>query len=77
MTLVPKRNIINLGTMKWGESMEKRDLNVSFYKVGAGIGTRITLPKPWLAKLGITQDEREVELILDEEKQQLIICKKK
>lgn len=60
-----------------GRIMEKRDLNVSFYKAGDGIGTRITLPKPWLAKLGITQDEREIELILDEEKQQLIICKKK
>lgn len=57
--------------------MEKRDLNISFYKAGNGEGTRISLPKPWLAKLGITRDSRMVELIFDEENEQLILRKKK
>lgn len=57
--------------------MEKRDLTISFYKAGNGVGTRLTLPKPWLEKIGITKDERKIELILDEESQQLIIRKKK
>lgn len=58
--------------------MEKRELNVSFYKAGnGGEATRITLPKPWLAKLGITKDEKQIDLILDEDGQQLIIRKRK
>ncbi|ADO83729.1 AbrB/MazE/SpoVT family DNA-binding domain-containing protein [Ilyobacter polytropus] len=57
--------------------MEKRDLTISFYKAGNGTGTRLTLPKPWLEKLGITKEEKGIELILDEENQQLIIRKKK
>lgn len=57
--------------------MEKRDLNVSFYKVGTGFGTRITLPKPWLKKMGVTQDEKKIELTFDEETETITICKKK
>lgn len=57
--------------------MEKRDLNISFYKAGNGEATRLTIPKPWLAKLGITKEERAVELILDEENSQLVIRKRK
>ena len=57
--------------------MEKRDLNVSFYKAGTGEATRITLPKPWLRELGITKEEKAVELIFDKENEQIIIRKKK
>lgn len=57
--------------------MEKRDLNVSFYNAGGGLGTKITLPKPWLKKMGVTQDNRKVELTFDEETQTIMICKKK
>lgn len=58
--------------------MDKRDLNVSFYKAGlGGKSGRIVLPRPWLKKLGITEEEKEIELILDEEKDQIIIRKKK
>lgn len=58
--------------------LKKRNLNVSFYKAGNnGIATRLTLPKPWLAKMGINENDRAVELIFDEENEQLIICKKK
>lgn len=56
---------------------EKRDLNVSFYKAGNGIGTRMTVPKPWLEKLGVTKDSRTVEITLDEDNEQIIIRKKK
>lgn len=58
--------------------MEKRNMNISFTRSGSGsISPRITLPKSYLDKLNITQDERMVELILDEEKQEIIIRKKK
>lgn len=56
--------------------MEKRDLNVSFYKAGGTQATRINLPIPWIKKLGITQDKKKVEVIFDEENQQIIIRKK-
>lgn len=55
---------------------EKRELNVSFYKAGDGEGTRITLPKPWLKELGITKEDKKIELIFDKENSQLIIRKK-
>lgn len=56
---------------------EKRELNVSFYKAGNGIGTRMTLPKPWLSKMGVTKEEKKVELIFDEETKEILIRKKK
>lgn len=57
--------------------MEKRNLKVSFSKAGNGMGAKLTLPIPLLRKLGITQEEREIELIFNEEKQVLEIRKKK
>lgn len=58
--------------------MEKRDLNVSFYKSGAGsISAKLNLPKSFLDKLKVTQEERTVEVTLDEKNQEIIICKKK
>lgn len=57
--------------------MEKRDLNISFYKAGGTLATRLNIPIPWIKKLGINPQEREVEVIFDEENEQLIIRKKK
>ncbi|EFS20656.1 hypothetical protein FSBG_00153 [Fusobacterium gonidiaformans 3-1-5R] len=57
--------------------MEKRILKVSFSKTGNGMGARIPLSIPLLKKMGITQEEREVEVMYDEERQQVIIQKKK
>lgn len=57
--------------------MEKRDLNVSFYKAGNGISTRISLPKKWINDMELTEDVREVELVYDEEKKTITISKKK
>ena len=57
--------------------MEKRDVNISFYKAGnGGISNRITLPKKWVETIGITPDNRAVEIILDEENDSIIIKKK-
>lgn len=57
--------------------MEKRVLKVSFSKAGTGMGAKLTLPIPVLRKLGITPEEREIELTINEEKQVLEIRKKK
>ncbi len=58
--------------------MEERKLKISFNKSGGtagkgGVTTRVTLPKTWIDKMGITQEEREVTVTFDEEK---IIIKK-
>lgn len=58
--------------------MEKRDLKISFFKGGSGsISAKTSIPKTWLDVLKITQDERDIELILDVEKEQIILKKKK
>lgn len=57
--------------------MEKRNANVSFSKVGNGIGARIILSVPLLKKMGITESEREVEVVYDEEKQTITIQKRR
>lgn len=57
--------------------MEKRELNISFAKAGNGKNARVVVPIPWLRKLNITEEEREIDLIFDEENQQLVIKKRK
>lgn len=57
--------------------MEKRELNISFAKAGNGKNARIIIPIPWLRKLNITEEEKEIDLIFDENNQQLIIRKRK
>ncbi|MBM6876144.1 AbrB/MazE/SpoVT family DNA-binding domain-containing protein [Fusobacterium mortiferum] len=57
--------------------MEKRTLKISFGKSGnGGLNPKISIPKTFLDKLNITQENREVEMILDEDNQKLIIIKK-
>lgn len=56
--------------------METRELNVSFYKAGNGTASRLNVPITWLRKLGITQETKEILLMLDEEKNQIIIKKR-
>lgn len=57
--------------------MEKRTLKISFGKSGnGGLNPKISIPKTFLDKLNITQENREVEMILDEDNQKLIIMKK-
>lgn len=57
--------------------MEKRNLNISFYKAGGTLATRLNVPIPWIKKLGITPEEKGIEMIFDEEKEEIIIRKKK
>ncbi|WP_443864302.1 AbrB/MazE/SpoVT family DNA-binding domain-containing protein [Fusobacterium ulcerans] len=57
--------------------MEKRDLNISFSKSGAGnLTPRISLPKKWIDKMGLSQEERAVEVFFDESTNEIIIKKK-
>ena len=56
--------------------MEKRNGRVSFHKSGSGRGAKVTIPIPWLRKMGISEENREITFIFDEENQKLIIEKK-
>lgn len=58
--------------------MEKRNLKVLFTKGGSGsISPRITIPKKWTDKLELNQEERDVEMFLDEENESIVIKKLK
>ena len=57
--------------------MEKRDAKISFIKSGNGMGAKIILSIPLLKKLGITPDDREVEVVYDEENGEITIKKRK
>lgn len=56
--------------------MEKRELNISYYKAGNGVASRMNIPITWLRKIGVTPENKTVELILDEENNQLVIKQK-
>ena len=56
--------------------MEKRNVKISFSRSGNGIGAKLTLPMPYMKALRINKEENEIELILDEEKQIIIIKKR-
>ena len=49
--------------------MEKRQINMMFQKGGSGSATtRLAIPKTWVDKMGVTQDEREVIVEFDGER---------
>lgn len=59
--------------------MEKkiRELKITFGKSGNGnLNPRISVPKKFLDTLGVTQEQREVIMELDEEMKAIIIKKK-
>lgn len=57
--------------------MEKRELNMTFGKSGAGnITPRLTLPKKWIDKMKITPDDKGVDVYFNEETSEIIIRKK-
>lgn len=61
-----------------GVQLEKKVLNAIFNKSGSGSYTpRISFPITWFRKLGITQEEKAVEVIYDEENEQIILKKAK
>lgn len=56
--------------------MNKRILRISFNKSGSGsITKRLTLPSSIMKDMGITEDEREVEMIYDENEKEITIKK--
>lgn len=58
--------------------MEKRVLKVSFFKSGSGsISPKLNIPKSFLDKIGVTQENREIEITIDEKTSKIIIEKKK
>ena len=57
--------------------MEIRNAKISFSRSGNGIGAKLPMSVPLLKKFGITQEEREVEVIYNEEEQTILIKKKK
>ncbi len=65
-----------LGLNKRRSILEKRDAKITFSKAGNGTGAKIILSIPLLKKLGITPEEREVEVIYNEDDKTILIKKK-
>lgn len=57
--------------------MEKRKVLIQFPKMGNGKGARINLSIPLLKKIGFNSENREAEILYDEENQKIIIQKRK
>lgn len=58
--------------------MEKRILRVSFSKSGSGsISPKLSIPKSFLDKIEVTQENREIEIELNTDTNEIIIRKKK
>ena len=56
--------------------MEARTLRVMFNKDGRGvIGTKITLPITWVRDMGVSPEDRDVNVEYDEEKKEITIKK--
>lgn len=56
---------------------EKRIARIIFHKAGTGKSAKLTIPIPWLRKLEITEEEREVQISLDKKDNKIIIEKDK
>ncbi|WP_147465999.1 AbrB/MazE/SpoVT family DNA-binding domain-containing protein [Fusobacterium gonidiaformans] len=55
--------------------MEKRKGKLLFHKSGNGKACKINIPMPWMRKMKMNEDEREVEISFDEENKKIIIEK--
>lgn len=56
--------------------MESRKLKVSFNKSGRGTYTpKLALPISCIKDMGITKEDRDIELLYDNEKKQIILKK--
>ena len=76
MLTISNLYIIIVSVTDKGEKMERRNGRVSFHKSGSGRGAKVTIPIPWLRKMGISEEDREIVFIFDEKNQKLIIEKK-
>lgn len=55
---------------------EIRTVKMIFNKDGHGsLSTRISIPKSWADKLGFSVENREAEILFDEEKECIVIKK--
>ena len=55
---------------------EIRTVKMIFNKDGHGsLSTRISIPKSWADKLGFSQENREAEILFDDEKGCIVIKK--
>lgn len=58
--------------------MESRKLKISFNKSGRGTLTpKLALPIVFVRKMGITEEDRDIELIYDDDKKEIILKKLK
>ena len=48
--------------------MEKRKMNVSFYKAGNGTGARVNFSVPNLKKLGVTPEDKAIIITYEDDK---------
>lgn len=56
--------------------MEERKMKASFAKSGSGsLNSRVIIPITWFRKIGVTPEEREIKIKINEEKGQIIIEK--
>ena len=56
--------------------MEVRKLKVNLFKSGSGsVNAKVTLPITWIRDLGVTPEDREIDVEYDEEKKEIIIRK--
>lgn len=56
--------------------MEKRILKILFSKSGNGYPSpKINLPIKWIKDMGVSEESRDVNVIYDEEKKEIIIKK--
>lgn len=47
--------------------MERKELNISYTKSGSGsITSRLSIPISWLKKMGVTQEDRKVEVVFED-----------
>lgn len=57
--------------------MEKRKTKLLFHKSGTGKACKINIPMPWVKKMNMGIENREVDITFDEEKKKIIIEKTK
>lgn len=56
--------------------MEERKLKVNFYKCGSGsISSKTNIPISFFRKIGVTPEERNIKVIVNEKTKQIIIEK--
>lgn len=55
---------------------DKRLLNISFCKTQTSIATKLSVPIKWLKDMGVTQENRQLEVEYDYETKTIVIKKK-